>query len=80
MSHVDALDECTLDQRKGLCEFIFSISDTSTSQGTVKLFVTSRKESDIELAFQQNSIQTIEVEAAKVDNCKGSNRAKITKS
>lgn len=71
---LDALDECTLDQRKDLCRFILSIvnptapSSTRTSQGVVKLFVTSRNESDIRQAFQQNSIPTIEVEAAKVDS------------
>ena len=63
---LDALDECTPDQRKDLCEFILSLT-TSTSQGIVKLFVTSRKESDIERAFQQKSIPTIEVKAAKVN-------------
>ena len=61
---VDALDECTLDERKNLCKFLLSLTD---SQGTVKLFVTSRKESDIELSFQQKAIPTIEIEAAKVD-------------
>ena len=35
---VDALDECTLNERKGLCKFLLSITDTGTSQGTVKLF------------------------------------------
>ena len=70
---LDALDECTLDQRKDLCEFFFDIASTmstgsSTSQGMVKLFITSRRESDIERAFQQQSIPKIELEAAKVDN------------
>ena len=71
---LDALDECTLDQRKDLCDFILTIANptvttpTSTSQGIVKLFVTSRKESDIEQAFQQKSIPTIEVEATKVNS------------
>ena len=67
---LDALDECPLDQRKELCEFLLSIAQTSSTptEGTVKLFVTSRRESDIERAFQQQSIPTIEVEAAKVDN------------
>ena len=70
---LDALDECTLDQRKDLCEFILSIvatasSSPSTSQGIVKLFVASRKESDIQQAFQRNSMPTIEVEAAKVNS------------
>ena len=70
---LDALDECTLDQRKDLCEFILGIVDnagtsTGISQGIVKLFVASRKESDIERAFQQKSIPTIEVKAAKVNS------------
>ena len=67
---LDALDECILDQRKDLCEFLLSLANIRTSagssQGIVKLFVTSRKESDIERAFQ--SIPTIEVEAAKVNS------------
>ena len=62
---LDALDECTLAQRKDLSEFIVNIANTTSNQGIVKLFVTSRKEPDIERAFQQ--IPTIEVEAAKVD-------------
>ena len=66
---LDALDECTSEQRKGLCDFMLSLVDpTGTSQRIVKLFVTSRKESDIEQAFQQKSIPTIEVETAKVNS------------
>ena len=66
---VDALDECTLDERKNLCEFLLSITDiASSSQETVKFFITSRKESDIERAFQQKAIPTIEIEATKVDS------------
>ena len=69
---VDALDECSLDERRKLCNFLLSITDTvstgtSGSQGTVKLFVTSRKEPDIEKAFRQQVIPKIEIEAAKVD-------------
>ena len=67
---VDALDECTPDEREGLCKFLLSITEiasTSTSQETVKVFITSRKESDIERAFQQKGIPTIEIEATKVD-------------
>ena len=66
---LDALDECTLGQRKDLLAFIFSLTNTTSAgadQGVVKLFITIRKESDIERAFQQ--IPTIEVEAAKVDS------------
>ena len=70
---VDALDECTPDERKSLCKFLLSITDTastssSPSQGTVKVFITSRKESDIEQAFQQKVIPVIEIEATKVDS------------
>ena len=65
---VDALDECTIDERNHLCRFLLSITDTSTSRGTVKLFVTSRRESDIERAFRQKLIPTIEIEATKVDS------------
>lgn len=68
---VDALDECTQDERKILCKFLLSITNTTssgTSLGTVKLFVTSRKEPDIEQAFQQNIIPTIVIEATKVDS------------
>ena len=68
---LDALDECVLDQRKDLCKFLLSLANTTstgTNQGAVKLFITSRKESDIERTFQQQSIPTIEVEAAKVNS------------
>ena len=80
---LDALDECTLDQRAELCNFFSDIiesringasrtsnsgsSDLSTSRGIVKLFVTSRKEPDIERVFQQKSFPKIEIEAAKVN-------------
>ena len=64
---VDALDECTSDERKNLCKFLLSITEAS-NQGIVKFFVTSRKESDIERVFQQNAIPTIEIEATKVDS------------
>ena len=71
---LDALDECTLDQREELCRFFFDIIESNTSptpartdQGIVKLFVTSRKEHEIERVFQQKLFPTIEVEAAKVD-------------
>ena len=79
---LDALDECSLDQRQDLCKFILSLANstttgptlpsptvdgTSPTHGVVKLFVTSRKELDIERAFRQESIPTIEFEAAKVN-------------
>lgn len=66
---LDALDECTLDQRADLCEFFAGIvgHNTSTDHGLVKLFVASRKELDIEAAFLRRSFPKIEVEAKKVD-------------
>ena len=64
---VDALDECTADERKNLCAFLLNITDIASTQNTTKLFVTSRKESDIEQVFQQKAIPTIEIEATKVD-------------
>lgn len=66
---LDALDECSLDQRADLCEFFGKIVElsNSTDLGVVKLFVASRKEHDIERAFLRRSFPTIEVEARKVD-------------
>ena len=66
---IDALDECTLDQRADLCEFFARVVElsTGTGHGQVKLFVASRKELDIERAFLRKSFPTIEVEATKVD-------------
>ena len=72
---LDALDECTLDQREELCKFFSDIIESNisstkatTQRGIVKLFVTSRKEPDIERIFQQKSFPRIEIEAAKVDS------------
>lgn len=65
---LDALDECTLDQRAQLCQFFAGIVDLSDmGHGLVKLFVASRKELDIERAFIRKSFPTMEVEAKKVD-------------
>ena len=65
---LDALDECTLDQRADLLEFFARIVKLTTATGLVKLFVASRKELDIERVFLRNSFPTIEVEATKVDS------------
>ena len=67
---LDALDECSLDQRVDLYKFIAGIVEqrAGMSYGTIKLFVASRKELDIEKAFARKSFPTIEIEAAKVDN------------
>ena len=70
---LDALDECTQEQRGELCSFFFDIvapkpGSKPTGRSTVKLFVTSRKEPDIERAFGKRSFPTIEIEAAKVND------------
>lgn len=59
---LDGLDECNLKQRKELLPFI---QKAVTRSGIVKLFVTSRKEADIERAFAD--VTTIQIEATKVD-------------
>lgn len=80
---LDALDECTLEQRTDLCEFFSNIVELSaahqaesdvrtiqppgTSPGVVKLLVTSRKEPDIERVFRQRSFPKVEIEAERVD-------------
>ena len=69
---LDALDECTLEQRADLCRFFAEMVELNTgaspgaSPGLVKLFVASRKEPDIERAFLRKSFPAIEVEAKKV--------------
>ena len=68
---LDALDECTEAQRADLCDFFARVMESSNgtdNYGRVKLFVTSRKEPDIERAFLRRSFPTIEVEAKKVDS------------
>ena len=71
---LDALDECTLDQRVDLCQFFTEVIElstataTATTYGLVKLFVASRKALDIERPFLRKSFPTIEVEATKVDS------------
>ena len=66
---VDALDECTLDQRAHLCEFFTKVVEYSSgaNHGLVKLFVASRKIIDIERVVQRNSFPQIEVEVGKAD-------------
>ncbi|KAF8424851.1 ankyrin repeat-containing domain protein [Tirmania nivea] len=74
---VDALDECSISQRRDLCDFLKRIVNASTAigaislkaggLGTIKLFVTSRKEADIACAFSEANFPRIEIEARKVD-------------
>lgn len=63
---LDALDECADDQRREIFEVLQSIvSPGKTNHGNVKLFVTSRREQDIQRAFK--SFPIIEIEAEKVN-------------
>lgn len=62
---LDALDEYR-DQRKEFLEVLGNIvSPATTHRGNVKLFITSRKERDIERALE--TFPKIEIEAKKVD-------------
>lgn len=63
---LDALDECTPDQRRELFEVLGGlVSPTHSNSGNVKLFVTSREEPDIKREFQ--NFPVIPIEAKKVD-------------
>ena len=77
---LDALDECDPDQRVQLCDFFSNVVELSATAHnpphksgviqpvcTIKLFVTSRKEPDIERLFEQKSFPTVELEASTVD-------------
>lgn len=63
---LDALDECTEDQRRELLEALSGIvSPENSNHGNVKLFITSRREPDIQRAFEYFPV--IEIEAKKVN-------------
>ena len=75
---IDALDECSISQRQELCDFLKHIVNApkpakigsppkAEGSGTIKLFVTSRKEADIARAFGEAGFPRIEIEARKVD-------------
>lgn len=60
---VDALDECPKEQRPQIIHLFKMVMDTLPC---VKLFVTSRKEGDIERAFTQMRTPTIQMKAENV--------------
>lgn len=65
---LDALDECEAGERQKLfniLSYAVTKSNPKCEPDVIKLFVTSRREHDIKVAFQ--AFPTIEVEAAKVD-------------
>lgn len=71
---LDALDECSLDQRKDLLSHIVELitapnySIKATGYGIVKLIITSRKEADIEHILLQRTFPIIEIQAVKVNS------------
>lgn len=63
---IDALDECSKDVRQHLLPYIYGLFDHHCP-GKLKMFVTSRPESDIERAFSPANFPIIKVEAKKVE-------------
>jgi hypothetical protein len=61
----DALDECPERERKDIISFITSIVTAQVSC-RIKVFVTSRRESDILKAFEDKHIPTIQIRAENV--------------
>ena len=61
---IDALDECPTEARYKILDIIFRLL---TDMPCVKIFVTSRRESDITDTFEQESIPTIQVEARNIN-------------
>lgn len=59
---LDALDEFDSRQRPDFIPFLRDI--VKSTEGTIKLFITSRKEADIERSFAD--VPTIQIEATKV--------------
>lgn len=63
---LDALDECSVDQRAEILDVLRGlVSPGSSHRGNVKLFVTSREESDIKRGLKH--FPMIQIEAKKVD-------------
>lgn len=60
---IDALDECQ--PRKNILDFLSSLSRETSCR--VKVFVTSRRERDIEIEFARSNFPTLQLEAKKVD-------------
>ena len=59
----DALDECKVDQREKILDFI---TNTAKILPFVKILVTSRRESDIEKAFSCQATPVIEIKAENI--------------
>jgi hypothetical protein len=63
---LDALDECDSDTRSQLAEFLRELVEKSTR--ILKVFVASRKESDIECSFSSFKDHQMLVEISTEDN------------
>jgi len=61
---VDGLDECAQDRRSPILDFIIQVS--SDPKSNVKVFVSSRKESDISARFKYLNTPAIELETGKI--------------
>jgi len=61
---IDALDECKATERTKILHLTTVLCQSLPS---VKIFITSRKERDLEAWFSRNATPVIEVEAVKVD-------------
>jgi len=60
---IDALDECKQDERDKIMNFIF---DTTDNLPRAKVFITSRRETDIASDFARHKTPTIQIEARNV--------------
>ena len=61
---VDALDEYAPNKREALLEFLIRLT---AKLSHVKIFVTSRREQDIEQVFSSEGVPTIQIKAENVD-------------
>lgn len=61
---IGGLDECPEDKRSPILDFIVEAS--SNSETDIEIFVSSRKESDINVCFNYLSTPAIELEAGKI--------------
>lgn len=61
---IDAVDECRKEYRHNFLEYITSL--LGLQSGKLKIFVTSRPEPDIKVAFTSGRFPVIQIEATKV--------------
>jgi len=61
---IDGLDECPEEKRSPILDFIVKASNNSKSN--IKIFVSSRRESDIRARFKHRNTPAIELETGKI--------------